>query len=83
MGGRYLRASSNACTVGTYELAGDTIKITGITSLFEGAQTIYAKSSGKIEITYEAKVEDGTLAGEASDGEYTTQFRGTRIGDLP
>ena len=82
-GGRYLRGSSDACTVGTYRLDGDTIIIDATTSLFEGARTIYGKSSGQVRIKYEAKIKDGTLEGGASDGEYTTRFRGTRIGDLP
>lgn len=82
-GGRYLRGSSNACTVGTYRLDGDKVAIEATTSLFEGAQTVYGKSSGQVQITYEAKIEDDTLEGQATDGGYTTQFRGTRIGDLP
>lgn len=81
--GRYLRGSSNACTVGTYRLEGDTILIEATTSLFGGGQTIYGKSSGEVRIKYVAKIQDGKLDGEATDGEYETQFRGTRIGDLP
>ena len=82
-GGRYLRGSSNACTVGTYRVDGDTITIEATTSLFEGARTIYGRSSGQVQIKYEAKIQDGALEGGASDGEYTTRFRGRRVGDLP
>ena len=82
-GGRYLRGSSNACRMGTYRLDGNTITIEAATMLFGGGQTVYGKKSGEIHITYTAQIDDGRLDGVATDGEYSTRFRGTRIGDLP
>ncbi len=49
---------------------------------FAGAQTVYGKDQGKIDITLQGEVKGDEITAEATDGTYVTPYRYTRLGDL-
>ena len=81
--GRYLRGGADAYTVGRYELDGDRITITATSTRFGSGHPVYGTDSGEIEITLAGEVKDDEITAEATDGRYETNYRYTRVGDLP
>ena len=81
--GRYLRGGADAYTVGHYELEGDRIVITAISTRFGGARPVYGTDAGEVQIRLEGELKDDEITGEATDGKFVTHYRYTRQADMP
>lgn len=81
--GQYLRGGNHAYTIGRYELDGNQISITATSTRFGSGPPVYGTKSGDIEITLTGEIAADEFVIEATDGRYTTQYRYTRMGDIP
>ena len=81
--GRYFDGAAHEYSVARYQVSGDEVRIDGTMVLFEGAQTVFGRRAGSLDLTFKGKLKDGVLTGDAVAGEFTARYRFTRLADLP
>ena len=53
------------------------------TTRYGSDHAVYGTRSGEIEITLTGEVKDEEITAKATDGKYVTNYRYTRVGDMP
>jgi len=83
--GTYKAASEDHYTVGSYEVSGDRIEITGIATYYGKVRTVFGRNEKETKLKFEGRIEGDDIKGQAlaDNSAVQTSFRISRLADLP
>jgi hypothetical protein len=83
--GRYLSASQDHYTVGTYKIDGKQIKVTVANHPHRADRAMFGAPGAQSGLIFDGEFDGDQISGQAEDKqpEYSITFRATRLADLP
>jgi hypothetical protein len=83
--GKYQSGSRNHYTVGSYEISGNNIEVSGKYVTHGEARTMFGKQANQMELRYKGVIDGDQINGQAfeDDSSYQVTFRATRLAGLP
>ena len=83
--GRYLSASQDHYTVGSYQINGKQLKVTVANHPHRPDRAMFGAPGAQSGLTFEGELDGDQISGQAEDkqAEYSITFRATRLADLP